>query len=108
MVIAWLAANGGWGLGRMQIDFSIEVNDAPLGTPLITPVQRPGYYLPDCDSGVDVPVPPGGAIEGVSGYQCSNADRHLIIHDPATARLSATLRSKIALACRLPAGQPAQ
>lgn len=86
-VIAWLTANGGWGLGRMQIDFSIEVNDAAPGTPTLPNTQRPGYYLPDCDTGVTVPVPAGGAIEGVAGYQCSGGDCHLIVFDTGTMRL---------------------
>src|ERR1700760_2161959 len=33
-VINWLASVGGWGGGRMQIDFSIEVLEADASTPL--------------------------------------------------------------------------
>ncbi len=86
-VIAWLAANGGWGLGRMQIDFSIEVNNATSSDTLLVHTQRPGYYLPDCDTGVSVPIPPGGAIEGVTGYQCSASDCHLIVYQTASQQL---------------------
>lgn len=86
-VIAWLAANGGWGFGRMQIDFSIEVNDATAADPLLPHTPRPGYFLPDCDTGVSVPIPPGGAIEGVSGYQCSGADCHLIVYHTGSRQL---------------------
>ena len=82
-VIGWLASQG-WGLGRMQIDFSIEVNEAPPGTPTIVSTERPGYYLPDCERSVLVPTPSGGAIEGVSGYQCSGGDCHLIVFDTGT------------------------
>ena len=35
-VIAWLDSVGGWGLGRMQIDFSIEVLTADANTPFMT------------------------------------------------------------------------
>lgn len=83
--IAWLDAAGGFGLGRMQIDFSIEVNEAAADAPRLPHTQRPLYYLPDCDTGVDVPIPPGGAIEGESGYQCdaTQADCHLIVWQPS-------------------------
>lgn len=94
-VINWLAANGGWGLGRMQIDFSIEVNTADAFDPRTPHTERPGYFLPDCDTGVDIPLPPGGAIEGVSGYQCSNADCHLIVHDLSDNRLYEMWRADV-------------
>lgn len=85
-VIAWLDSVGGFGFGRMQIDFSIEVVDADPGAPALPLTPRPGYYVPDCDTGVTVPLPPGGAIEGESGYQCdaASADCHLIVWEPAT------------------------
>jgi hypothetical protein len=86
-VIEWLTNQGGWGLGRMQIDFSIEVNEAPPGAPRLSHTERTGYYLPDCDRGVDVPIPLGGAIEGVTGYQCAVNDCHLLVFDQATLQL---------------------
>lgn len=87
--IAWLNGAGGFGFGRMQVDFSIEVNEAGPSEPTLPLTPRPGYYLPDCDTGLDVPLPPGGAIEGESGYQCdaSTADCHLIVWQPASGRL---------------------
>jgi len=88
-VIAWLAAAGGFGLGRMQIDFSLELNAATAQTPTLPLTPRPGYYLPACDTGIDVPVPAGGAIEGVTGYQCdaSTADCHLLVWQQDTRTL---------------------
>jgi len=88
-VITWLTAAGGFGLGRMQIDFSLEVNTATAQTPSLPVTPRPGYYLPACDTGIEVPVPAGGAIEGVAGYQCdaSAADCHLLVWQQDTRRL---------------------
>jgi hypothetical protein len=88
-VIQWLNNAGGWGLGRMQIDFSIEINDAVANTPTLPLTESAGYYLPDCDTGIAVPIPSGGAIEGVQGYQCDvNAgDCHLIVYQRTSQTL---------------------
>jgi hypothetical protein len=59
-VIAYLETVG-WGLGRLQIDFSIEVVDAPAGTPLRSLAPTHDFFAPDCDA-VPMPVPPGGAL----------------------------------------------
>lgn len=86
-IIDWLDGRG-WGLGRMQIDFSIEVVDADETAPRLnfTP-NRDYFYSPDCDH-VEVPVPDGGAIEGESGYACaSGGDCHLIVADWPSERL---------------------
>src|SRR5262249_36916052 len=64
-VIAFLDRVG-WGLGRMQIDFSIEVLEAAADTPLLAFQPTEDHFLPDCDLD-PVPVPPGGALEGESG-----------------------------------------
>lgn len=82
-VITWLANAGGWGYGRMQIDFSIEVLTADDKAPLRTFIRTDDFYTPDCDY-TPVPVPPGGALEGEEGYACtSDGDCHLIvIHEP--------------------------
>jgi hypothetical protein len=47
-VIGWLAGVGGWGGGRMQIDFSIEVLEADAGTPLRGFTATADFYDPDC------------------------------------------------------------
>jgi serine/threonine-protein kinase len=82
-VIAWLAGQGGWGFGRMQIDFSIEVLHADQTTTFRSFVPTGDFFSPDCDH-VPVPVPPGGALEGEGGYECeSDGDCHLlVVHDP--------------------------
>lgn len=86
-VIAWLDAAGGFGLGRMQIDFSIEVLEADATAPLLGFTPTGDFYEPDCDL-EPVPVPSGGALEGESGYACeSDGDCHLIVWHRPTQRL---------------------
>ncbi len=94
-VIAWLQGAGGWGLGRMQIDFSIEVLAASATTPLRSFIPTQDHYSPDCD--VDpVPLPPGGALEGESGYECvSDGDCHLIVVQRSTNRLYEMWRANV-------------
>ena len=88
-VIGFLQA-AGWGLGRFQVDFSIEVVQATADSPKMAFTPSPDYfYSPDCDQ-VEVPIPAGGAIEGEAGYACSdydNHDCHLIVADCATGQL---------------------
>lgn len=94
-VIQWLSSAGGWGLGRMQIDFSIEVLEADANTPLLPFIRTGDWYSPDCDF-APVPVPAGGALEGESGYECvSDGDCHLIVVYPPTAELYEMWRANI-------------
>jgi serine/threonine-protein kinase len=93
-VIAYLD-RAGWGLGRMQIDFSIEVLAADATTPLraFTPTQD--HFSPDCDLD-PLPVPPGGALEGEEGYECrGDGDCHLIVVDRSRMRLFEMWRADI-------------
>jgi hypothetical protein len=82
-IINWLNNAGGWGTGQMRIDFSIEVLRAKAGTPFRSFVATGDHFSPDCDTD-PVPIVPGGAIEGESGYACvSDGDCHLIVvHEP--------------------------
>jgi serine/threonine-protein kinase len=78
-VIAWLEQAGGWGNGRFQIDFSIEVLHVFDPISLSTFETTGDFWSPDCDH-VPVPVPAGGAIEGEQEYEClSDGDCHLIV-----------------------------
>lgn len=93
-VIAYLDGVG-WGLGRMQIDFSLEVLEAPAGTPLLAFAPTEDHFLPDCDLD-PVPVPAGGALEGEAGYECrSDGDCHLIVVDRSRQRLFEMWRADI-------------
>lgn len=78
-IIATLQAHG-WGLGRFQIDFSIEVLEADASTEKFEFTPTDGeFWTPDCDH-EPVPLPEGGRIEGESGYACeSDGDCHLIV-----------------------------
>jgi len=80
--IAAMNSKGGWGTGKMQIDFSITVQHANASTPMMSFTKTSDWYSPDCDF-TQVPVPTGGAIEGESGYACTgDGDCHLlVIHD---------------------------
>lgn len=82
-MIATLSGLGGFGNGRMQIDFSLHVVHAPPGSPTRTTVSHPwGYYDPDCEPlGTELPVPPGAAIEGRTDLNCNNLDNdcHLLV-----------------------------
>lgn len=84
-MISTLAASGGFGYGRMQIDFSMHVVNAPGDAPTRTIVGYPTngeYYSPDCEPiGSTMPVPANAAIEGNTGLSCANAseDCHLLV-----------------------------
>lgn len=93
-VIAYLDRVG-WGTGRMQIDFSIEVLQGVADTPVLAFRPTEDHYLPDCDLD-PVPVPAGGNLEGESGYQCAgDGDCHLIVVDRARQRLFEMWRADI-------------
>jgi serine/threonine-protein kinase len=80
-VIGWLSANGGWGTGEVRIDFSINVLSAGASTPFESFTPTSDFYTPDCDH-VPFPVPPGGALEGEPGYDCTGGgDCHLLVVD---------------------------
>ncbi len=80
--IAALKSKGGWGNGKMQIDFSITVQHANASTPMMSFTPTSDFYTPDCDD-VPMPVPTGGSLEGETGYACTmDGDCHLlVIHD---------------------------
>lgn len=86
-VIAWLEGAGGWGFGRFQIDFSLELATADAATPFHVFEPTADHYSPDCDLDA-VPVPAGAVLEGESGLSCTTGgDCHLIVHDPLRRRL---------------------
>jgi hypothetical protein len=88
-IINWLADDGGWGHGRMQIDFSMRVLKADAGTPMVPFHPGDQFYEPDSDSIKAVPLPPGGGIENGDGYQCNidDNDCHLIVVDRSQNKL---------------------
>ena len=89
-IIGWLSSVGGWGYGRMQIDFSIRVLQADANTPTVrVHVNSDG---PDSDKLSSIPLPPHGGIEGQADYKCpdENSDCHLIVVDRSNAKLYET------------------
>jgi serine/threonine-protein kinase len=93
-VVAYLDRVG-WGTGRMQIDFSIEVLEATADTPLRAFTPTEDFFSPDCDL-EPVPVPPGGALEGENGYECrGDGDCHLIVADRRRMKLFEMWRADI-------------
>ncbi|MCC6525775.1 MAG: hypothetical protein IT373_24220 [Polyangiaceae bacterium] len=94
-ITQWLENNGSWGTGEIRIDYSIEVLQKTPQTPYQSFIQTAEFYSPDCDA-VDVPVPPGGALEGETGYECtSGGDCHLIVVDNDLHRLFEMWRADI-------------
>src|SRR4051812_15921013 len=89
VMINGLADAGGWGHGRMQIDFSLRVVQADAGTPSVPTHQGRGFYFWNSDIVPSVPLPAGGGIEGQSGYECPvyEQDCHLIVADRAHNKL---------------------
>ena len=95
-VISWLQNKGGWGGGKFQIDFSIEVLIADQSAPFRAFTPTDDFYSPDCDQ-VAVPVPQTGRLEGETGYQCTNdGDCHLLVFYTPTRTLFEMWRANIA------------
>jgi len=94
-IIGNLAAAGGFGNGRLQIDFSIAVLHADASAPFRSFTPTGDFYTPDCDL-TSVPIPGGGALEGESGYSCvGDGDCHLIVLHQPTNRLYEMWRADI-------------
>lgn len=84
-MITSLANLGGFGYGRMQIDFSMRIVHAAPGAPTRTIIGFPSaseYYAPDCEPiGTAMPVPSNAAIESSNNLVCdnNNGDCHLLV-----------------------------
>jgi hypothetical protein len=88
-IIDWLSGEGGWGQGRMQIDFGLRVVTADASAPKVRFHPGDQFYTPDSDSIKTVPLPAGGGIEGGNAYQCNTGenDCHLIVVDRSQGKL---------------------
>jgi serine/threonine-protein kinase len=89
-IIDWLKDAGGWGNNnRMQVDFSLRVNQADESSRVVPFQKGPNFYGVDSDLPAAVPLPAHGGIEGEPGYQCpaENGDCHLIIVDRPHGKL---------------------
>lgn len=89
-MISTLGNLGGFGNGRMQIDFGMHIVHAPADAPMRTIIGFPSngeYYSPDCEPvGTAMPVPLDGAIESSTDLSCDNdgGDCHLLVVQGAT------------------------
>jgi hypothetical protein len=97
-IISWLSDAGGWGRGRMQVDFSIRVMQASASTPKVRFRKGRDWISPDADYVAEVPLPPGGGIEGQPNYQCNiqEADCHFIVVDRSAAKLYEAYQANMA------------
>jgi len=79
-IISYLQSN-------VTSDFSITVLEADDGVIHQPFAPTADWFGPDCDT-APVPIPPGGHIEGESGYACEDdGDCHLIVIDRDECRL---------------------
>src|SRR5205085_3829056 len=95
-IIGSLRASGGWGNSdRLWIDFSFAVLAADHTRPHVAFTPSVDFFTPDCDR-ADVPIPPGGNVEGETGYACTGGgDCHLLVIDDAAAKLYEMWRADI-------------
>jgi hypothetical protein len=88
-IINWLSQAGGWGTGRMRVDFAIRVLEAGASTPMVPFRPAKEFYRDASDLLPSVPLPAGGGMEGQSGYQCpvQREDCHYIVVDRDSRKL---------------------
>jgi hypothetical protein len=82
-MIATLAQAGGWGHGRMQVDFSLRVLQTDANTRLVPFRIARGGDPSGSELVTSVPLPDGGGVEGQLNYHCldEDSDCHLIVAD---------------------------
>lgn len=88
-MIEWLNDAGGWGLGRLQVDFGMRVLQAVASTPQVRFHKGQGFYARDSDSVSTFPLPSGGGSEARPDYHCDidKDDCHLLVVDRAQGKL---------------------
>lgn len=88
-IIDWLASNGGWGRGKMQIDFTIRVLEA-TGQTSYAPFRPSSRWMrADSDLVPQVPLPDRGGMEASKDYKCpvEEQDCHYIAVDRTHGKL---------------------
>jgi serine/threonine-protein kinase len=89
--------NLGWGTGKFQIDFSIDVHYTSDPTTVL-PFQDTGVYTPDSNPiPTHVPVPSSGAsgFESSLGTACDGGDCHYLVMDVAAAVLTEIFKANV-------------
>jgi serine/threonine-protein kinase len=97
-MISWLEDAGGWGTGKMRVDFGLRVLKANASTPRVPFRKGPEFGAADSDVISTIPLPAGGGIEGQTGYQCLSEDNdcHLIVVDRSQGKLYEVYRANYA------------
>ena len=92
-IINWLSNAGGWGRGKMQVDFTIRVVPADASTPTVR--VRLNSDSADSDKISSIPLPANGGIEGQTDYKCpdEDSDCHLLVVDRSRAKLYEVFRA---------------
>jgi hypothetical protein len=87
--INWLAHAGGWGTGRLRVDFSLRVLQSTVSSPRVPFRPAADFYSTASDLVRAVPLPTGGGMEGQVGYSCPvrEQDCHLLVVDRDQHRL---------------------
>ena len=88
-VIQWLSQAGGWGTGKMRVDFAMRVLHVTASTPRVPFRLAKNAYVVASDQPPSVPLPPGGGMENSHGYQCpvEQQDCHYIAVDRDNRKL---------------------
>ncbi len=97
-IIGALSSSGGWGGGKLEIDFSIAVFTADAATPrqkISAPSGGYCYGGTDCDAvPLDMPLPANGNTEGSNDYTCDTSyntdgqgDCHVLVVDKSHKKL---------------------
>lgn len=94
VISAWVA-NGGWGEGHIQVDFSIDVYYADSTSVRAPFTQNSMLGLPDSDVPTTVPIAPGltAATSPAPGFECAAGgstscdDCHYLVVDAANNQL---------------------
>ncbi len=88
-IISALATRG-WGTGTFQVDESIDILTAPVGSPKFNVVNDSNWYAPDTDVIKTIPAPAGvssAGFESSSGRTCDGGDCHYLVIDSANQQL---------------------
>jgi serine/threonine-protein kinase len=93
IIDTWVA-NGGWGEGHIQVDFSIDVYYADATSVRAPFMQNSNLTLPDSDVPATVPIAPNTtASNPAPGFECNPVgstscdDCHYLVVDPANHQL---------------------
>jgi hypothetical protein len=85
----WLSSAGGWGSGRMRVDFSMRVVEANSSSPMVPFHPAKDFDRVASDISPTVPLPDGGGMEAQQSYRCptEQQDCHYIVVDRSRQRL---------------------